>query len=298
MKEFFEALFPLMDTDLGGNVEIRSLHEGTMPSQNWVRSPGTAERVAQELALNYDVYFGVLPRRDHTGSNEGIEDYTHVLWGDYDPKVLDKPGLFARITGLSPKPQIVVDSGSGYHVYWLLDRSYPFAEAQTVMRDIAAVTGGDNVHDKARILRLPGTLNHKHTPPKPVRLLRLDLLAPKHKLSDFYSYADKQDGGFIPTLSFDDLYGPRRAANVRSDVVPWWLAKLIAEDPGHGQRSEHVFHVVACLVENGWTDEEIEQVMIDNPQGVGAKYAEKGAAAHRWLHYPIMEARRRNSDNP
>lgn len=76
-----------------------------------------------------------------------------------------------------PKP-VVVDSGGGLHVYWLLDTPAPKAQwvkvAELLKRACAkakfpadpAVTA-----DPARILRVPGTHNYKYGEPVPVRFL-------------------------------------------------------------------------------------------------------------------------------
>ena len=297
MSEFFDALFPrnLDPLDLGW-IELRHLHNGAVRARNWIRTslPQDVEMMARAHQDEDDVYFGVLPRIRHgAGDSDAIADQTHVLWGDYDPKGMDKRKVFMEITRLQPQPQIVVDSGSGYHVYWLLDAPVDFDSAKMVMNEIAAQTHGDHVSDKARILRVPGTLNHKTVPPKPVRLLRLDLLRRRYKLSDFSDYFDNRDDGTVQS-SFEDTFGePQRRKGMVPQDIPTWLAALIEKDPGHGARSEHAFHVAACLAEIGQTDEEIEVIFQANPQGVGAKYAEKGDRGHQWLMTTLRSVRSR-----
>lgn len=83
---------------------------------------------------------------------------------------------FQHAVGL-PKPSAIVFSGNGVHVYWI--SKVPLAPADwaqyasglrslllanTVKCDSGLTT------DIARILRVPGTLNHKTEPPKPVQL--------------------------------------------------------------------------------------------------------------------------------
>lgn len=74
-------------------------------------------------------------------------------------------------------PTLIVDSGGGLHAYWLLREPLDIKEAPEagqIMRRLAAVLSGDVVCDPPRILRLPGTHNHKQAPPRPVRLLHSD----------------------------------------------------------------------------------------------------------------------------
>ena len=291
MREFLDAIF---DAKLGHEyVELRVLGRDVPPYQVYESDLDAIQDHADHWAPKRDVYYGVLPRGAKQGDGLSIRNTTAVLWGDYDPKVMAKRDLFTVLTKLSPPPQIVVDSGSGYHVYWLLEQEVDFDAARMVMNEIAAQTGGDHVSDKARILRVPGTLNHKTNPPKPVRLLRMDLMHRGYKLSDFSDYFDNRDDGTVQS-SFEDTFGePQRRKGMVPRGIPTWLAALIETDPGHGARSEHAFHVAACLAEIGQTDEEIEVIFQANPQGVGAKYAEKGDRGHQWLMTTLRSVRSR-----
>jgi hypothetical protein len=60
------------------------------------------------------------------------------------------------------------------HIYFQLDERYPTGEVETVNRRLAVALGGDpTCADGARILRPPSSLNHKHSPPRPVALTQL-----------------------------------------------------------------------------------------------------------------------------
>lgn len=83
---------------------------------------------------------------------------------------------FVRETGL-PKPA-VVDSGRGLHVYWPLDSSVSRAEWLPVAHRLKAACRALDfpcdptaTTDAARVLRIPGTHNHKDDPPAEVSLL-------------------------------------------------------------------------------------------------------------------------------
>lgn len=87
---------------------------------------------------------------------------------------------FLDDTGL-PKPSAIVASGSGgIHVHWALDHALPKNEWQVLANALAKATRDMGLHcdqqctiDSARILRIPGTLNAKSDPPKPVQLMML-----------------------------------------------------------------------------------------------------------------------------
>lgn len=76
-----------------------------------------------------------------------------------------------------PKP-LLVNSGRGIHVYWVMDRDLPRDEWQAVADKLKAAAKQHNFPmdpvvpaDAARILRIPGTHNHKDNPPSPVLVL-------------------------------------------------------------------------------------------------------------------------------
>ena len=80
-----------------------------------------------------------------------------------------------------PMPSAVVGSGSGgFHVHWALDQALPREEWQVLADKLAdatkkhgLMTDSQCTVDSARILRIPGTKNHKSDPPREVTLMSL-----------------------------------------------------------------------------------------------------------------------------
>jgi hypothetical protein len=94
----------------------------------------------------------------------------------------DKRALLDRIAGLDPRPSVIVDSGGGYHCYWLLAETFEIETEQerqwidSLQKGWVTYAGGDEgAKDLARMLRLPGTRNWKYAPPRPVRWIKHDL---------------------------------------------------------------------------------------------------------------------------
>jgi P4 family phage/plasmid primase-like protien len=84
---------------------------------------------------------------------------------------------FYKKVGL-PKPSIIVDSGGGLHIYWTSDRPLSLDEWRPYAAGLKALLLQEGVKcdaglttDAARILRVPGTFNHKYDPPREVKLL-------------------------------------------------------------------------------------------------------------------------------
>lgn len=125
-------------------------------------------------ADQHDFYFGVHPTRMRRGDHERarIIDIAaaNCLFADLDAKNVggDKAHLLAHIKNFSIPASLIVDSGGGFHGYWILgepfiitndaDRQY-LIELQVGW--VPMVGGDDGAKDIARVLRLPGTYNCK-----------------------------------------------------------------------------------------------------------------------------------------
>lgn len=113
------------------------------------------------------------------------------FWMDFDcgeekaaagkgyPNVIDAQQAvrqFSKDVGL-PEPTHIVSSGGGLHVYWVLDRVVDRAIWQAYAAKLKRLTKAHGLladdsrtADIASVLRIPGTLNFKYDPPRPVSL--------------------------------------------------------------------------------------------------------------------------------
>ena len=107
----------------------------------------------------------------------------NCLFGEFDAHdAAEKAALLERIQRIEPPPSVIVDSGGGYHCYWLLTETFVIETDRDrewidrVEKSWVALVGGDDgAKDLARMLRLPGTRNHKYVPPRPVQFVNYDL---------------------------------------------------------------------------------------------------------------------------
>jgi len=104
-----------------------------------------------------------------------------VAWVDIDdPARLDDMARFRH------HPHAVVASGSGgAHAYWLLAEEVSASCGESLNRRLAAALGGDPVSaNRGRILRVPGSSNHKGTgagrAPRLCRLTAYEPSLPRH----------------------------------------------------------------------------------------------------------------------
>jgi hypothetical protein len=171
LQQFLERLFRPGD----GLIELRSL-----PSKSrCFVEPGAQsliERFVDEH-INEDIYFGVAARRD--SSSGRLENCTRVraVFVDLDFKSFNSPDEAQRKLDFFPlKPSLIVNSGGGIHAYWLLGDpivlSTGAAAFRNLLRRTARALSADLASaEPARVLRLPGTFNHKYSPPREVKLV-------------------------------------------------------------------------------------------------------------------------------
>ncbi len=135
--------------------------------------PGDAAKLASRLAVErsatHDVYVGVLPRVRPRGRSCDVVPAGTTVWVD-----LDDPDALRRAHNAEPAPSLLVASGtSGHaHAYWRLADPLPKDEIERLNRGLAVTLGGDPASvDAARVLRVAGSLSHKHQPPVLLRIL-------------------------------------------------------------------------------------------------------------------------------
>jgi hypothetical protein len=118
-----------------------------------------------------DVYVGCAPRLRRSGTKADVAS-VWVLWAECDGAAAAEAAK-----AYTPRPAIVIGSGTGpnVHAYWPLKHPLAPQEAEAANLRLACALGADRVcYDATRILRPPGTWNHKQRPATPVIPLRLE----------------------------------------------------------------------------------------------------------------------------
>jgi hypothetical protein len=164
-----------------------------------------------------NVFFGVGTRKGG-GSKEHVVEIP-ALWIDLDLKEDLSPEDLTRTKEFPWPPSAVINSGGGWHVYWFLKapgqkEDIPRIEGR--LKALAAYFGADpSAAEAARILRLPGTYNHKYFPPRPVLLSRFDPWR-EYNLSDFDFLPEAKVG----VQNFEPLQNPCGRGRETSAFIP------------------------------------------------------------------------------
>lgn len=176
--------------------------EAILKVTTWVNGSGPKETPDDHHPQHGPIhlYFGVHPtmtlpkerRRDGkmkpvnpATARAVIEEIASVncLFGEFDAKDFggSKAAAWAHVEGLPAMPSVIIDSGAGYHCYWLLDTPFLIktpAEREHVKqiqyRWVDFVKSDQASKDLARVLRVPGTLNYKYNPPRPITYVSAD----------------------------------------------------------------------------------------------------------------------------
>ena len=174
-KSFFANLYKDIDT---GFLELRTFHESKPNKPVFLPLKEALNGIDYKLSTfkpKTDIYFGVSVRKTSENGKKENCLYLPALYIDIDVGKTGhnkqsffntKPEAISHLTNISLNPSVIVDSGHGLHIYWLLDKPLMLDKESTkdverVMKHLELLCGGDSVKDVSRILRVPFTTNWK-----------------------------------------------------------------------------------------------------------------------------------------
>lgn len=170
-----------------GSYCVVGIKEGVTKQRFFNSLESVVDAAAKFDADGCDTYF---TPSSFTGKNRKAENVQQIKsffldldCGEDKPYSTQHDALTAfrefRRTNKLPNPAIIVNSGRGVHVYWVLDKPYSREEWLPVAEKLKAActqskfaTDAPVTADAARLLRVPNTRNFKDNPPLPVRVLR------------------------------------------------------------------------------------------------------------------------------
>lgn len=205
-----------------------------------VNVPGAdADRVlafANEHRAQRNIYFGVAPRNDPDGRAIRYCLGLWALFADFDFKDTPEADVRERLAAFPLPPSATIASGGGLHVYWFLSEPLYLVNAtvraKIILLALANMLGADPLSaEPARILRVPGTLNHKYDPPRPVTFEHLD---------ETQRYALDKVLAVLPTIPetpperLKDPVKHSLAMEARIEAAKRWLAERAPAVQGQG----------------------------------------------------------------
>jgi hypothetical protein len=250
---------------------------------------------------------------------------------NYPPTLEDALALLDA-TGL--QPSLVLHSGHGVHAWWLFREPWQFETAeereqaadlaqrwQETVRVLAGRHGWavDSTHDLARVLRIPGTQNHKDpSNPLPVALLwpQTDLER-RYNPSDFLEHLLEPDpapaaataqGAALPPqqpvdvggLVFDPQADPPsdKFDALESNVAEFRSAWRHTTKKGDHSLSGYDMALANYAAMASWTDQEIMNLLIAHRRNWGTDDDVNKLRRDDYLQSTISKARQRAGTGP
>lgn len=177
-KDFLEALFGQYYKEHRGFILVKSFKRGD-PKMSTRYFPNIEILAKEHYGEERDVYFGICPRERMKAEKEHIH-YLVALWADLDigseghedkQVYFEGPQQAAKAIRSFPRaPSIIVESGRGAHLYWLLkdvNEATDNEKLERILKSISDHLQCDTDPNLDTVLRLPETVNTK-IPGKPV----------------------------------------------------------------------------------------------------------------------------------
>lgn len=184
MTDFLNSVLPTQGTYCTVGIRSGSVRQAFFSTIDDVEAAGQGY-----VSQGIDGYFALASFNDEAGGRTADNAvFLRSFFLDLDcgagKPYADQPAaavalnVFLAATSL-PAPT-VVNSGGGLHVYWPLTEDVPADVWATHARSLKRLCTEQNLHadpavtaDRARILRIPGTMNFKNGQARPVQIIKL-----------------------------------------------------------------------------------------------------------------------------
>jgi hypothetical protein len=296
-RTFLAALYAAAPDDL--YLELRCIHptRGKVRSL-WAQMGNKSEQAAifkQAERLNqegFGLYFAPCLRKTKQGKAEAAA-LVPTLWIDIDCDGDEQhEKALTRLREFDPAPSFIVDSGGGWHGYWLLDNPFLLEndtdrqQVAAILRGLFAALGGDDhyVKSTASVMRLPDSINTK--PERGGVVVNLVESHPERRyaLEQFAWLESQPQPEKIADLDVRTFTG-----NGKHPLPPRTEAYLVS-GATEGNRNAELFSAACQLRDAGYTQSEAEQELV--PRHVASGSTEWEAIA------TIASAYSRSARNP
>lgn len=274
----------------------------TMVRTRWYRRSQQADLISQILQDDRlkHIYLRITPVGALPESGRGVEADaigTSVLYVDYDTGI-DYKAALSHVERLDLPPSMIVHSGGGLHLYWLLDRLYTDILAiKARNKELALMLNrgndlklADSCFDLARVLRVPGSHNIKRDPIlatiisyHPDRIYTLDQFQPA-ELTDqtiIQWDADPLAPTFLDTIRDNDKKLYQRIVSEATALK----ADAPTKPDGSIDRSRNDAYIATRLLGLGYSPGQLLSVLTHPLWLSGAKYRATGR-----FDYVVMTA--------
>ncbi len=197
---------------------------------------------------------------------------------------------FCDVAGL-PFPTHVVCSGGGLHVYWALDNCLEKVVWQEYAKKLKVIADEHGfladparTADIASVLRIPGTLNYKYDPPRPVHLVyAADTYIETAAMLAAIDAIHVQSSKPCPRQALaSDRYEPEETSNPKSVAMLAALLECLDPDLGYDDWLR-----VGIVLHHETHDSDEGLTLFDNWSSRGGKYKGFGETSKKWGSFKL-----------
>lgn len=319
--KFVIALYGRYFAKHDGYIELRFISNPSKKSpafSKFLRYDEFDESVLEEirkLNTEYNIYFGVNPRPISKGKKEPDVKNIVCFWADADSKDFKngKEEALKIIKEFPNVPNIIVDSGHGYHCYWLLEKPIIDIgkEARIQFKQILSGIVEKLNADKHPmflncLLRLPGTLNIKKEEPKECKIIFFKT-DKRYTFEDFEEFKNAKYKEPKPASESTFDFGEKELivsaenleiakSNVDQLEVDLLTKKRIitgtnlTKKDADKTRSGRDLSIIYSLVRSGYNYPTIKSIFFNPHLGCSDRIAEKGESGEPTLRWAVQKA--------
>jgi hypothetical protein len=217
-----------------------------------------------------------------------------TIHADVDLKdiVIDRDALLDTARNLKFSPTMIVSSGNGYHLYWVLAEPLEATEANIELAEtlnglVSDLLGGDlRARDVSRLLRLPGTHNTKNGEWKDVEVVEvlLDCFYDPADLEEWLTVAsplvqriERGEAGIPAAASSNPYIEIAKRLGFKPPIdVEQRLANMSYQGSGDTSIHQTQLQVTASLLSRGEPLEDVIELVL------GATRSAAGQFGDRW----------------
>lgn len=297
VKQYIEALWPMQEA---GFLGVSTKGNGRLVTK-FFGHPVNVDRLCSVVDgwSDQDVWVcqGCLRKRPEKGRGTAEDVIANsALWFDLDvkeghhnkAKLPSKDDALSILQEIPFKPSMLIWSGGGYQPYWLFKEPLEDVEqfkklSERFHKKILSILkskgfDGDNTCDPVRLLRLPGTWNHKGDPVK-VRILEVN----------DYRYEPENFEDFAVDVEDEQKEQPAGPGLGSLESLTFSIKQLIKNGAPKGERSEATASVIVAMLKARVPEDAI--ISVFDKEAVGEKYREKGSGRVKWLRDEISRCR-------
>ena len=260
IKKFFKAIYK----GLTGEevIRIAQFSENFNKVTNFNDIDLLSEHCAN-YGFGNNTYFELATTNGNTGQEKDLM-YRYCLGFDFDKKDFDNltyKDILAKFNNIKLWYHCMIDSGHGFHVYVVIDKTNDLDKVNEVQRAIATRLGADlNAVKKTQLLRVPYTFNVKDEKPKQVNIIKLfdkDSIKPYSidKLHKRFCYSKSSNGTATDNKSIEFA--------INSTNIPPCVTKILENGSIKGNRNADLQRIVVTFRNRNKSISEIKCICKD-----------------------------------